>query len=215
MGNSNVEEKDAVTRLNNRRSIRLKGYDYSQKGLYFLTVCLNDRQNLFGIIKDGRISLYDAGHMIKRWWEELEKKYINIQLDEFCIMPNHFHGIIQIVTHNEKFEFVGANLCVRPAIGQTHRSEDGQTHRSEDGQTHRSAPTVGDMVRWFKTMTTNEYIANVKNNNWRPFVKRFWQRNYYEHIIRDESDLSRIREYITNNPLKWETDKYYVQQTKT
>jgi putative transposase len=132
-----------------------------------VTVCLNDRQNLFGIIEDGQVSLYDSGRMIKRWWEELEKKYNNIRLNPFCIMPNHIHGIIQI--------------------------------------------TVEDMVRWFKTMTTNEYIANVKNNHWRPFFKRLWQRNYYEHIVRDEIDLNRIREYIANNPVKWETDEYYVQ----
>jgi putative transposase len=74
------------------------------------------------------------------------------------------------------------------------------------GQTHRSAPTLGDIVRWFKTMTTNYYIRGIKNNNWKPFIEKLWQRNYYEHIIRNEAELNRAREYIRNNPNNWETD---------
>jgi putative transposase len=70
--------------------------------------------------------------------------------------------------------------------------------------------TIGNMVRWFKTMTTNEYIKNVTNNNWPPFIKRMWQRNYYEHIIRNNIALNNIRQYMQNNPKKWQDDNYYV-----
>jgi len=77
--------------------------------------------------------------------------------------------------------------------------------------TTRVAPTLGDVIGAFKSITTNEYIRNVKNKNWVPFNKHFWQRNYYEHVIRDDHDLNRIREYIVNNPAKWEEDEYYVK----
>jgi putative transposase len=175
--------------LKNRRSIRLPHYDYSKNGCYFITVCVNDRRRLFGEIENREMALNAAGRMVDKWWKELDQKYTDIMLDEYCIMPNHFHGIIHIV---------GANLCVRPDC--------------VNGQTPRSAPAVGDMVQWFKTMSTNEYIFNVKNNHWQSFNKRFWQRNYYEHIIRDEDDLYRAREYIVNNPAKWEIDEYYLME---
>jgi len=180
----------------NRRSIRLTGYDYSQAGAYFVTVCVNSRRSLFGDIEDGKMALSDVGWMVYKWWKELEQKYSRVLLDEYCIMPNHMHGIIQIV---------GADLCVRPNM-----IDDGQIHK---GQTRRSAPTVSlaDAIQWFKTMSTNEYIRNIKSNSWPSFNKYFWQRNYYEHVIRDDNDLSRIREYIVNNPVKWEEDEYYVQ----
>jgi len=129
-------------------------------------------------------------------------------------MPNHFHGIIVIV---------GAALCGRPGLGDHqglggrpglggHPETDGQLktgQQRETGQPHRVAPTVADIIDWFKTMTTNEYIRNVRQNNWTPFPGKLWQRNYYEHIIRSETELNKIREYTINNPLKWETDENY------
>ena len=98
-------------------------------------------------------------------------------------MPNHIHGIISIV---------GANPRGRP--------------NNDNGQTHGSAPTLGIIVQWFKTLTTNYYIKGVKNNNWKPFSGKLWQRNYYEHIIRNDGELNKIREYIKNNPINWEND---------
>jgi len=121
----------------------------------------------------------EAGGMIEKWWQELPNKYPMIDTDVYTVMPNHFHGIVAIV---------GADL------------------RGHPGQPHRVAPTVGDMIDWFKTMTTNDYIRGVNHGQWRPFPGKLWQRNYYEHIIRDEGDLNAIREYIVNNPAGWDTD---------
>ena len=115
--------------------------------------------------------------MIYKWWNELSVKFKNIELDEFIIMPNHIHWIIFLV---------GADLCVCP---------------NEKQGEHTGSP-LHVIVQWFKTMTTNEYIQNVKNRGWKPFDKKLWQRNYYEHVIRDENELNRIREYIINNPLQ-------------
>lgn len=130
--------------IHHRRSIRLKGYDYSQAGLYFITICTQNRLCLFGEIKNGEIILNDAGIMIDKWWNELKHKYRNIKLHEQIIMPNHFHGIIQII--NKTDSVVGADLRVCPGSDlrvcpddtwQT--SKTGQSHKP--GQSHRIAPT--------------------------------------------------------------------------
>lgn len=178
-----------------RRSIRLAEYDYSQAGYYFVTVCLNDRRNLFGDIVGGKMVLNGAGRMVETNWNKLIQRFPDIELDEFIIMPNHLHGVIAIV---------GA-----PLVGAQNGDVSGA--RDNDKATTRVAPTLGDVIGAFKSIATNEYIRNVKNSNWPAFNKCFWQRNYYEHVIRDEDDLGRIREYIVNNPAKWFEDEYYVK----
>ena len=171
--------------IHHRRSIRLKGYDYSQPGAYFVTICTHERECLFGEIVNNEMVLNNAGKMVEKWWYELNNKFPNIQLDAHIIMSDHFHGII-IIT--------GADLCVCPNIND----DDNYNSRGE----HRGSPLY-KIVQWFKTMTTNDYIRNVKTNNWKPFNKKLWQRNYYEHIIRNEIELNKIRKYILNNPLNW------------
>jgi REP element-mobilizing transposase RayT len=170
-----------------RRSLRLKEYDYSQIGAYYITICTHNRECLFGEIVDSEMLVNDIGETIKKWWSQLENKFKDIKLDELIIMPNHIHGIIIIV---------GADLCVCPETGE-----------------HIGSP-LPKIVQWFKTMTTNEYISGVKQNRFKPFNSGehtgsplLWQRNYYEHIIRNEDELSKVREYIVNNPLKWQFDK--------
>ena len=178
--------------IHHRRSIRLKGYDYSQAGAYFVTICNQNRECLFGDIVDGEMRLNDAGEMLERWYSELEKKYPDIQCDEFVCMPNHVHFIAVNV---------GADLRVRPDSAPRQTMGEHVTMGEHIGSPlHR-------VVQWFKTMTTNEYIRGVKQNNWRSFPGKLWQRNYWEHIIRNESELNRIREYILNNPAQWELDK--------
>ena len=180
-----------IPNLHRRRSIRLKGYDYSQGGAYFITICTQNRECSFGDIMDGRMGLNDAGQMIERWWNELMGKYPHIKIDAYIVMPNHFHGII----------IVGATLCGRPEIINR------QPHH-QIGQPHRVAPTIGEIIDWFKTMTINEYIRGVKQHNWQPFHGKLWQRNYYDRIIRNEKELNQIREYIFNNPFQWAEDEY-------
>jgi len=185
-----------ITRPNHhRRSIRLRGYDYSQAGAYFVTICAQDRACVFGDVKDGKMRLNDAGRMVEKWWVELNHKFPAVQTDEYIVMPNHFHGIVVI-------QPVGADLCVRP---DNKHGEMG-AHDADIMGAHTGAP-LQIIIQWFKTMTTNEYIRKVKQSDWSPFRGRLWQRNYYEHIIRNDDELNHIREYIINNPLQWALDR--------
>ncbi len=179
-----------------RRSIRLRGYDYSRAGAYFVSICTKDRECLFGDVENQEMALNDAGRMVDKWYVELEKKFKDIRCDEFIIMPNHFHAIIQ----NIGPVTVGADLCVCPVV-----CPDDHRHGRPSGE-HIGSP-LHRVIQWFKTMTTNEYIRGVKQYGWVPFPGRLWQRNYYEHILRNENEMSRIREYIRNNPAQWATDK--------
>ncbi len=168
-----------------------------------MTICAQDRACLFGDVIDGKMRLNEAGDMIQGWWHESVIKFDTIELDEFVIMPNHFHGIILIV---------GAALRGRPGIHDhdainMHPVKPGQTPDVKSGQPHRVAPTLGNIVDWFKTMTTNEYIRNVRQKNWPPYNRKLWQRNYYEHIIRSQREMHRIREYIIGNPAEWAEDE--------
>ena len=163
-------------KTHHRRSIRLKGYDYSQARLYFITICTQNQECLFGDISHGEMVLNDVGIMVKNEWLKLKNRYQNLDLHEYIVMPNHFHGIIQIVANGQKIR----------------------------------TPTVGDMIGAFKSLVTNKYIRNVKHNNWQRFNGKLWQRNYYEHIVRDEKSFLQIAQYIETNPLKWQDDKYHI-----
>lgn len=145
--------------------------------MYFVTICAQDRRCLFGAIVGSEPRLNPAGRMVTSWWEKLPDRFPSVMLDSFVLMPNHLHGIIHITD-------VGAM----------------------PGRPHGAAPTLGTMVAWFKSMTTNAYLRGVKGDGWPAFKGRFWQRNYYEHIIRSERALDPIREYIFNNPACWDSD---------
>jgi len=176
-----------------RWSIRLKGYDYTRNGAYFVTVCTQDRNCLFGEVVDGVMRLNAAGEMVQRWWEELPRKFPSTRPDTLGVMPNHIHQIIVIAAAAQP---VGADLCVRLCV-------DGAP---ADLCAHIGAPLPA-IVRWFKTMATNEYIRGVRQSAWPAFAGRLWQRNYYEHIIRNEESLNRIRQYILDNPAQWAFDR--------
>ena len=184
-------------KIHRRHSIRLPGYNYSQEGWYFITICTQKHLCLFGEIAEDRMRLSDAGLMIDLWWRKLIGKFLHVQLDGYVIMPNHFHGII----------YVGAALCGRPDNQREKLYKSNKIAYNRQGQSHGIAPTIGDIVNWFKTMTTNQYIRGVKINRWKPFPGRLWQRNYYEHIIRDEKELNHFRQYISDNPINWKIDE--------
>ena len=213
--------------VHNRKTIRLKWYDYSKKWLYFITISIKDKLCLFWIIKNNKNILFDSWKMIEKYWLELESKFNNIKLHEYIVMPNHFHWIIEIVENKT----VRANLCVRPDNNVINDNDnvindnDNVIYVNSEnnaGWTHRFTPTwwkfiydiasIPFIIQWFKTMTTNEYIKNVKLNNWFSFNKKLWQRNYYEHIIRNKKSYSEISEYINNNHLKWNEDKFYFNE---
>ncbi len=185
-----------------RRSLRLPGYDYAQAGAYFVTVCTQGRECLLGdVTPTGEIALNQAGHMVERWWQELEIKFPHVNTDAFVVMPNHFHGIIAIVTAPAVpgANDVGADLRVGPPC-----APDAHPVRAD---LRVGPPGVPEIMQWFKTMTTNEYIRGVKTMGWSPFPGKLWQRNYYDHVIRDDAALVRIRRYIDENPLRWALDR--------
>ncbi len=220
--------------IHHRKSIRLKGYDYSQAGLYFITICVNRRGNPlwlpFGNIKNGEMMLNDAGRMVENEWWKLPQRFSNIELHEYVAMSNHFHAIIEIVgatlvvAQNDEKKTVAQNdrneqnNLVQPETVQpeTVQSEMVQPEtvqpENQMGQPQGIAPTakpktVGDMVGAFQSIVTVEYIRGVKQLGWQPFNGKLWQRNYWEHIIRDELSYQRISEYIINNPKNWDNDK--------
>ncbi len=178
--------------IHHRRSIRLKQYDYSSEGAYFVTICAQHRQCLFGDVMDGEMRLNDAGKIILSVWDELPLYYPGANVDAFVVMPNHIHGIIVLT--------VGAGPRACP---------ENRTARPEKGQPQGVAPTMPlpDLVQRFKSLTTSRYRHGVMQFRWPSFPGKLWQRNYYEHIIRNEDELNRIRQYICDNPSNWETDE--------
>lgn len=184
--------------IHHRRSIRLCGYDYSQAGFYFVTICTQGRHHLFGDIVDGTVQFTDAGEMVRTVWEGIPSHYPGVEIDQFVVMPNHFHGIAVIVG-------AGPRACLN---GDGQPEQKGQPHPI--GQPRGVAPTgysLPDVVHRFKTMTTKKYVDGVKSHGWQRFDGKLWQRNYWEHIVRNEQELFRIRQYIETNPVQWENDK--------
>ena len=187
--------------IHKRRSIRLKGYDYSQAGLYFVTICCQNRECFFGEILNNEMILNDAGQMVDDEWLGLRERFPNIQLHEYIVMPNHFHAILEIVE---------ATLVVASNDDNAKNDNAVKGHpRGVDPTVDAVVKTLGDMVGAFQSITTVKYINGVKTKNWKYFNKKLWQRNYWEHIIRNENSLNNIADYIINNPKKWNNDKFH------
>jgi putative transposase len=172
--------------IHHRRSIRLKGYGYSQPGYYFVTICTRNRECILGNVVDGRMQLSKMGQLVQIVWKDLLKRFEDLELDKFTVMPNHILGIITIV---------GAGLAL-PNQGAA-----------------SSAPTKDVSIRLVDVVRAFKSISAIKVNR---FLSRLgvplWQRNYYEHIIRNEESLNRVREYIETNPLRWELDRENPQR---
>lgn len=172
--NNIIADGDYLSKLPQRKIIRLKDYDYSQAGYYFITICSKDRLRLFGEIvgADDPVCLQpvmkenEIGKIAYECWNKINDIYDNVRTDAFCLMPNHIHGIIVI---------------------------------SEDGQ---GRPPLPKIIQGYKSVTTRMCF---KYN-----IETIWQRNYYDHIIRNEQEYQEIWQYIESNPLKWEEDKCFI-----
>jgi len=163
--------------IHHRCSIRLKGYDYSHEGAYFVTICAWNRECIFGDVVDGEMQLNGYGEVAGESWIWLSRQYGYVDIDKWVVMPNHMHGIVII------------------------------NNSSRGGS--RTAPTetikrksLGRLIGAFKTVSSKQ-INQIRKNPGVPL----WQRNYYEHIIRNDDELNRIREYIVNNPAQWAEDE--------
>ncbi|MDD4013918.1 MAG: hypothetical protein PHW14_06985 [Candidatus Omnitrophica bacterium] len=178
-----------------RRSVRLRNYDYTRQGAYYVTVCANDRKCVFGDVRDGEMVLNEYGEFADKYWNEIPEHFPHITLDEHITMPNHVHGILIITGH------VGANNY--SPLQNTEISSASSIQRPRG-----TSKTIGSAIRGFKIGVTKRIRQNINMPN-------LWQRNYYEHIIRNEDDLARIREYIMKNPSKWGEDEYYLSLRET
>ena len=204
--------------IHHRHSIRLQGYDYSKDGLYFITICTNERRWHFGEIAAGagdypprsagtrnfgpsrfqlikRMVLNDGGKMADECWRQIPNHYPNVILHAYVVMPNHVHGIIEIKTN----PIVGVENF-QPMVGVQHFDP---PHHPKRNAFQKIIPrSVGSIVRGFKTGVTNWFHQNTD-------IDIVWERNYYEHIIRDAKAYNNITRYIINNPNNWNEDKFY------
>ncbi|MBI2934295.1 MAG: transposase [Chloroflexi bacterium] len=162
-----------------RRSLRLKEYDYSQSGAYFVTLCTYERESLFRRIVDYEMKMNAYGVIADECWRDLPSHYPGVSLDVVVVMPNHLHGIVWL------------------------SDEQKDEARTDAARTKQIA--LPEVIRGFKTFSARK-LNEMRQTRGVPV----WQRNYYEHVVRDEPDLTAIREYIVNNPAKWAEDRYYV-----
>lgn len=163
--------------VHHRRLIRLKNYDYSQAGAYFITLCIQHRECVLGEIIDRNMHVSPVGENVFLQWTNLPQRFSGLELDVFVVMPNHFHAIISINP-------LGQGAVLGAASG---------------------APTVGKILRAFKSISAIEGNRLLNRSN-----QSFWQRNYWEHVIRNEEELMTLRQYILNNPAQWELDSLYM-----
>jgi REP element-mobilizing transposase RayT len=165
--------------IHRRRSIRLKDYDYSRNGAYFVTICTHNRDCCIERFAELR-------RIVDTQWQSIPERFSGVTLDEYVIMPNHIHGIM-IISRD------------------TPRGCPDSDHPNNRALA-RGAPTLGEVVGSFKSLCVTDWLKIIKAENIDVFGK-FWQSNYYEHVIRNEAEMERVRQYIADNPLWWETDR--------
>ncbi|MGH9404578.1 MAG: transposase [Terriglobia bacterium] len=169
---------DAVNRGDHhRRSIRLRGYDYSSCGFYFVTVCTENRECALGEIVSGSVALCGAGRIVSETWASVAQRFSTVALDDYVVMPNHVHGIIQLAAPNGGL-------------------------RAQQAAPLRRGPTLGEVIRGFKSISAVSVNRLLGRSG-----RAFWQRNYYEHLIRNQRELDLVRQYIAQNPLRWTADR--------
>jgi len=196
----------------NRRSIRLLHYDYSTPGYYFVTICTYKKYYIFGEIIDGKMVLSKNGCFVEQYWSDIPEHYPNVKTDAFTVMPNHVHGILIIGCDHDgrrggvtppngkmciEYDHDGRRGGVTPPLHETFNGSNVDCRAQ-----HVQRPTLGQIIGYYKYQSTKQ----INETNKTP-TKRVWQRNYYEHIIRNDIALNNIRKYIIKNPTNWETDR--------
>ncbi|AFZ56567.1 transposase [Anabaena cylindrica FACHB-243] len=223
--------------IHHRRSIRLKEYNYTQIGAYFVTICTYQRNCLFGEIVDGEMKLNTNGEIAKGCWLSLPRHFQNVELDEFVIMPNHLHGIIILVKSaalakqdfSQSFSEAVGEALAKQDFSQSFSAAEGEALANLNDQQQPNlssqcfAPT-GEKIKinGTKPQSLAAIIQNYKSVSTRQINRInkdkgnvIWQRNYYEHIIRNEEALNNIRQYIVTNPISWAEDQENPANVKT
>lgn len=201
--------------IHHRRSIRLKGYDYSQAGAYFVTICVHQRECLLGNIVNGEMQLSRFGKIVSYTWQDLPKHYPHAVLDEFCIMPNHVHFVIVFTDDCRDGSFrlsqVSLPACRDGSRGLTETSPITNILLTEAPlpaqETHPNARhPLSEVIRAFKSFSAKRINALRKTTG-----DPFWQKNYYERVIRNDREWNAIAWYILKNPLHWQLDRDNLQ----
>ena len=180
-----------ITSKNSRQSVRLRSYNYSSPGFYFVTICTKHGECLFGDIQNGKMVLNEFGIVAQSYWQTINYRYPIAHTDSLVVMPNHIHGIIEILHHN-------------PPVGAIHELPLRVTNNPEAYRKHRRKMLLPKIVGWYK-MNVSKQINLLRQTS----GLQLWQRNYYDHIIRNERSLFQIREYINLNPELWSRDRFY------
>jgi len=188
--------------IHHRRSIRLKGYDYSRAGVYFVTICAHGRECLFGEIEDSEMQLNDCGQIVAAEWIRSAEVRAEIELGEYVVMPNHFHGIAIITEEDDRCR--GDRPVALDGFGRCMGDQCGGDRPVAPTVPGPRPESIGAMMAGFKSAVSKRINA-IRDT---PGVT-VWQRNYYEHIIRDEADYRRVAEYISTNPQRWVEDKLH------
>jgi len=178
----------------NKKQYRYKNYDYSQNGMYFVTICTKDREEFFGEIKNGKMELSEIGSIADKFWREIPDHLSFTDLDEFAVMPNHIHGIIEICKEGE-IETVGTGQCPVPTVSMETTKPTG----SKFG--HVTPKSLSTIIGTYKSIVTKTINLQIPNSGFA------WQTRFHDRIIRDDDELNRIREYIQTNPETWERDR--------
>lgn len=189
-------------RKHHRRSIRLKNYDYSKTGFYFVTACTNNRRCLFGNVHDKIMILNDAGKIADKCWREIPEHFPNVDLHEYVIMPNHVHGIIEITDGENKIIVGAENIAGANNYSPLHFNSFQQLNSPQPFKS--PSKTLGSIIRGFKIGVTEWFHDNTE-------IKIVWQGNFHDHIIRNEREYHRITQYIKNNPANWKHDKFFLE----
>jgi len=189
--------------IHHRRSIRLKGYDYSQAGAYFITICCKDRICRFGDVVENEMILNEFGQIAYDEWIKTPQLRKNVELDVFVVMPNHIHGIIVLNDMGRGELHSPDNIDIIVSYDIT--NENAPNQKGEYNSPLRSpSNNIGAIVRGYKSTVTKQ--INLLND-----CDSVWQHNYHEHIIRNEQSYQTISNYIINNPAKWNDDKFYTK----
>ena len=193
----------APAALPRRKTLRLSSYDYAQPGAYYVTLCAQRRACIFGRVVDGQMRLNEYGESVTACWLDLPGHYDHVRLDAFVVMPNHVHAVIGLrgnddtavdQTHDNT---VGAGLRPAPTV-----ADDAATKTNAVAPKRHALPEI---VRAFKSFSAR-HINEIRNSPGAPV----WQRTYYEHVVRSESELGRIRAYVRDNPARWTSDAYFT-----
>lgn len=177
--------------IRKRKSNRLKDYNYSSDGYYFVTICTKNRINYFGNIENGKMVLSRIGRVVNYCWRKIPEHFPDVELDEYIVMPNHVHGII-VIGKNDDMCVGNKNFCSL------------QDDKTEINWQTKWSKSVSSIIKGFKIGVTKW----CRQNNYKQFV---WQKSFYDHIIRNEESLNKIREYIIYNPAKWSEDRNNIE----